>query len=305
MIRDSPASGARHAMMVDSPDHGTTIQYRDSAGGGSKKVNTEGAYAPYWVRLVRQGDTITGYRSADGVTWTEEGHATFAMNDTVDVGLAVTPAVKDRMATVTFADVAVANRAPTVALRPQPSSVTVRGRTVDLFARGDDDRGEANLRYDWAAVRKPPGAWAPVFSAGDTNAAKHVVATFFRAGAYVLRVRITDAGGLSVTSTVTVQVVATPTALRVTPPGASVVAGSTLRYGVEVLDQFGQPMTSARAVTWSATSGSVDANGLYTAPLLPGQYQVRADSGVLSASVPVTVLATDRRTSKRTGYVIS
>ena len=137
------------------------------------------------MRLVRHGSTLTGYRSADGVTWTEEGHATVDMNDTVYVGLAVTPAVKDRMATVSFTDVTLANHAPTVAPRPEPSSVTVRGRTVDLFAQGDDDRGEANLRYDWAAVRMPRGAPAPAFSDGNTNAAKHVVATFFRPALYV------------------------------------------------------------------------------------------------------------------------
>jgi regulation of enolase protein 1 (concanavalin A-like superfamily) len=305
MIRDGLGSGARHATIVVSPDHGTTFQYRDSAGAGSKKVNTEGTYAPYWVRLVRRGDTLTGYRSADGVTWTEEGHATVAMNETVYVGLAVTPAVKDRMATVTFTDVTVVNRPPTVVIRPQPSSVTVRGQTVDLFAQGDDDCGESNLRYDWAAVRKPPGAPAPVFSAGNTNAAQHVTARFFRAGAYVLRVRITDEGGLSVTSTVTVQVVATPAALRVTPAGQSVVAGSTLRYAVQVLDQFDQPIASPTPVSWHATKGWIDFNGVYTAPRTPGQYLVGAQVGTLSANVPVTVLAPDRRTPARAGYIPS
>ena len=60
----------------------------------------------------------------------------------------------------------------------------------------------------------PDGATAPDFSAQGANAAKNVTATFSRAGLYVLRVTAVDyAAGLTVSSTVSVQVVPTATAV--------------------------------------------------------------------------------------------
>jgi regulation of enolase protein 1 (concanavalin A-like superfamily) len=47
--------------------------------------------APYWVRLVRQGDTVTAYRSADGRRWTETGSETVELAETAYVGLAAAP----------------------------------------------------------------------------------------------------------------------------------------------------------------------------------------------------------------------
>jgi predicted phage tail protein len=46
--------------------------------------------APYWVRLVRNGNTFTGYRSPNGTTWTQQGTTTISMGSTVYVGLALT-----------------------------------------------------------------------------------------------------------------------------------------------------------------------------------------------------------------------
>ncbi len=67
---------------------------------------------------------------------------------------------------------------------------------------GADDGGESNLTYTWVATGTPP---APVsFSANGTNAAKNTTATFTKAGNYSFQVTITDAGGLSVTSSVNV-----------------------------------------------------------------------------------------------------
>ena len=46
--------------------------------------------APLWVRLQRQGTTITGSYSWDGVNWATAGSDTIAMGSTVYVGLAIT-----------------------------------------------------------------------------------------------------------------------------------------------------------------------------------------------------------------------
>jgi hypothetical protein len=76
--------------------------------------------------------------------------------------------------------------------------------------------------------------------------------------------------------------------LEVTPAGAQVAAGGTQSYTALLV---GQPTT---AVTWSASGGSIDANGVYTAGNVPGTYAVQATSTAntsLTASATVTVLA--------------
>jgi PKD repeat protein len=90
MIRESLTPGAANAMMLVTPLNGAGFQRRTVTGGSSTTTKVSGITAPVWVRLVRSGNVVTGYRSADGLTWTPVGSATFAMGSTVYVGLAVT-----------------------------------------------------------------------------------------------------------------------------------------------------------------------------------------------------------------------
>ncbi len=103
---------------------------------------------------------------------------------------------------------------------------------------GADDGGESNLTYTWAATGTPP---APVsFGANDSNAAKNSTATFSQAGNYSLQVTITDAGGLSATSTVNVTVNQTLTSISVTPGTATLVENGKQQFTAVGYDQFGQ-----------------------------------------------------------------
>jgi regulation of enolase protein 1 (concanavalin A-like superfamily) len=89
MIRQSPQPNSPHAMAALTPGNGVVYQRRNVADGISS--NTPGAFvaAPYWVRLVRAGNTITAFQSTDGVTWTQVGSDTVAMSGTVYAGLCV------------------------------------------------------------------------------------------------------------------------------------------------------------------------------------------------------------------------
>ena len=46
-------------------------------------------YKGTWFKLARHGDEITGYSSADGITWTKVGSTTIDMPDTIYIGFAV------------------------------------------------------------------------------------------------------------------------------------------------------------------------------------------------------------------------
>jgi hypothetical protein len=90
MIRQSLASNSPHAMTAVTAANGVAFQRRESTGAPSLHTPGAAVGAPYWVKLVRAGNTFSGYSSADGVNWTTIGSDTIAMASNVYVGLAVT-----------------------------------------------------------------------------------------------------------------------------------------------------------------------------------------------------------------------
>jgi hypothetical protein len=102
MIRGSLSANAPFALMLVSAGKGTAFQYRTAAGSAAASAAGPGAAAPYWVRIVRAGSTITGYTSSTGTAWTMVGRATIAMPSTVRIGLAVSSHDNSRLATATF-----------------------------------------------------------------------------------------------------------------------------------------------------------------------------------------------------------
>jgi glucuronoarabinoxylan endo-1,4-beta-xylanase len=106
MIRASLDANAVNAYIAVTPNNGVTWQYRSSAGGTTANANTTGLNAPYWVKLVRSGNTFSGYRSPNGVTWTQQGTSqTFAMASTAYIGLAVTSHNSASLCTAAFDNV--------------------------------------------------------------------------------------------------------------------------------------------------------------------------------------------------------
>jgi regulation of enolase protein 1 (concanavalin A-like superfamily) len=105
MIRESLSADSKHAFMAITAANGAAFQRRQATGGQS--VNTFGPLvgAPYWVRLVRSGNTFTGYVSTDGINWTLVGSDTISMTANVFVGLAVTSHNNNVLTTAVFDNV--------------------------------------------------------------------------------------------------------------------------------------------------------------------------------------------------------
>ena len=189
------------------------------------------------------------------------------------------------------------NAPPVVATPAAASAAPVTGSSVALSVMGADDQGEGNLSYTWATTGSPA---APVaFTANGTNADKTVGATFSKAGDYHFQVTITDAGGLSTTSAVTVTVAQTYTGVSVTPASPRVTDKQTDQFAAAAVDQFGDPMQQQPAFAWSLAAGSpgsVDAGGLYTAPDAGvGDVTVQAAAGGLSGMPTSPSPPTSRR----------
>ena len=146
----------------------------------------------------------------------------------------------------------VANQAPTVATAATASPNPVTGTTCNLSVLGADDAGESNLTYTWAATGTPPAAVN--FSANGSNAAKDTTATFSKAGNYSFQVTITDAGGLTATSSVNVTVSQTLTMIAVSPTSVNLHAGGLQQFTAAAKDQFGAALATQPTFTWTATA---------------------------------------------------
>ena len=100
MIRQSTAAGSQHSMTVITGDfaspgsagNGASFQGRQVADTDSVNADAASSIAPpYYVQVVREGNNISGFLSADGVEWTQLGEAReVVMEDPVLIGLAVT-----------------------------------------------------------------------------------------------------------------------------------------------------------------------------------------------------------------------
>lgn len=65
MFRETLDADAANVVMEILASAGSEFQYRKRIGQKTSFIVTKGINAPYFVRLVRRGDTFIGYRSAD------------------------------------------------------------------------------------------------------------------------------------------------------------------------------------------------------------------------------------------------
>jgi len=121
MIRGSLSSSSAQTFMLVSHAKGTAFQRRVSDGNTSVGTSGGTGAAPYWVKLVRVGNTITAYDTNDGVTWFEVGSDTVDLGSSVLVGLAVSSHIAGTLATATFDHVTVSGFS-TSAPPPSPPS---------------------------------------------------------------------------------------------------------------------------------------------------------------------------------------
>lgn len=136
MVRSSLSANGANGFVAVTPGNGVTWQYRNNTGGNSGNSAAGGLTAPYWVRLVRNGSTLIAFRSANGVTWVQQGNQqTIGLGSTVYVGLAVTAHNNSRLCSATFDNVTLPGW-PNWTVPPVPQQLT-----------GFAEKGEATLAW--------------------------------------------------------------------------------------------------------------------------------------------------------------
>jgi fibronectin type 3 domain-containing protein len=166
MMRASLSANSAHAFVAVTPGNGVAWQSRSTTGGNTSNNNTPGLNAPFWVRLVRSANTFTGYRSPDGVTWTQIGSAAITMGTTVYVGLALTSHNNSSLCTATFDNVTVPGwQNLTVPAMPTGLVASAGGGQVDLTWLASSNATSYNVK------RAPTdgGAYVVVANVSTTN----------------------------------------------------------------------------------------------------------------------------------------
>jgi regulation of enolase protein 1 (concanavalin A-like superfamily) len=103
MMKEAATAGSPYAFLAVTPGHGVHLQSAfsvDQAGDPAPP-------APLWLRLTRQGTTVTAETSSDGTTWTTVGTTQLAWGSSVQVGLAVTSHNGAALSTAMFDNVSV------------------------------------------------------------------------------------------------------------------------------------------------------------------------------------------------------
>ena len=100
MIRESLASGSKHAFAFVTPGKGVSLQYRNATSGTSASAANVAGAAPVWLRIRRLPaagggasiDSYSAWYSTDGVIWHVLGSVSFNMTQSAALrfGIAVT-----------------------------------------------------------------------------------------------------------------------------------------------------------------------------------------------------------------------
>ena len=139
----------------------------------------------------------------------------------------------------------------------------------------------------WTATTLPSGG---IGQPALVTSSSITTATFSTAGTYACLPDKASSTGTASFS-VTVNVNQTLTSIVVTPGTASIQTGATQQFSVHAFDQFQKAMAAVPTIAWSASGGSINSAGLFTAPSTAAGDSITAKSGSISGVAKVTVTA--------------
>lgn len=113
MMRASTNANSMNAYISVSPSNGVNFSSRSSNGGTTSTTYGPTVAAPTYIRLVRSGNSFSGYQSTDGINWTLVGTSTLSnMPNSFLVGFGVSSNVSGTLSTATFDKVSFMSSVP-------------------------------------------------------------------------------------------------------------------------------------------------------------------------------------------------
>jgi hypothetical protein len=231
MIRESLNANSSNAAMLLTPSNGFNFQYRNGTGAGSTAGGSMSGAIPNWVRITRSGNTLTGYHSTNGTSWTQTGTITITMPSSVYIGFFATSHNDGVITTATFTNVSVtggANNPPT-ANAGADKSLAAGTTSTTLPGSGSDPEGSP-VTYSWTKVSGPAATISNATSATAT------VSGLTNGSTYVFQLTVSD-GTLSSSDQVQVTVASTATYYALQNRWQSTYlydAGANVGYGASI-----------------------------------------------------------------------
>ncbi|TND00220.1 MAG: PA14 domain-containing protein, partial [Gammaproteobacteria bacterium] len=194
MMRENLTAGSRHALMAVTPGNGSAFQRRLTTSGSSVSNSGGMVNAPYWVKLVRSGNTFKGYQSADGVTWVQAGPTeTITMTQTIYVGLAVTSHNNSALNTSLLSNISVKVKPAA----PVLNTATAGNAQVSLSWSAAAGATEYRIYYGTAAGVYGPGGDGPGAPITVGNVTTSTVTGLTNGTTYYFAVSAVNTGGES------------------------------------------------------------------------------------------------------------
>lgn len=213
MIRETTNTNSRFVGVLLTPSSGLVLQYRSVPGGNvATPVTISGITAPYWVRLARYGNTLTGYRSANGTDWTQVGSIGVIMAANLTLGLAVTSHDTNKLNGTLFDHVSLGTPGFAVAVAPDSRTVTGGGGASFTVSVAAANSFNGLIGLSAAGLPQEASAAFSVPSVNGSGAATLVVTTSNTTlgGSYTLVITGTS-GDLVESATVALNVTAADT----------------------------------------------------------------------------------------------
>jgi regulation of enolase protein 1 (concanavalin A-like superfamily) len=103
MMRDALTTASKNVVLTVAADGVLKFQSHANAGDATSTiVSTPGVTLPYWIKLARVGNVITGYHSSDGWNWQSAGSATVTLASNAYVGLVASSQASGQTNTAIF-----------------------------------------------------------------------------------------------------------------------------------------------------------------------------------------------------------
>jgi PKD repeat protein len=297
MIRESLADNAAEAMMVVTPSNGVRFGRRTATGGTTAFSGLSNVAAPYWVKLVRSGSTLSGYVSANGVEWQSAGSSSIPMGSRAYIGLAVSSHDITKLCSATFDSVTVkeSSAPPTVSITgPVDGAGFSAPAAIPISATAVAGSGAVVNRVEFYAGSTLVGtATAAPFSVTWSNVA---------AGSYSLTATVIDSlGGIATSPSVLLKVAESPSpsvSIKAPADGASYQAPATIALSAAALPGSGATVSKVEFFAGANLVGAATAAPFEArwSDVAVGSYSLTAkvtDSlGGVATSPPVLVTVT-------------
>lgn len=250
--------------------------YRTTAGGtATDQGNSAAVTLPYWLKVVRNGNTLTGYMSPDGVTWSQvNASETITMPQTIYVGMAV-GTTSATLSTATFDNVSIINGTTPVVTGISPDlagigwSVTITGSNFGAT------QGTSTVTFNGAAATS------------ITSWSTSQIVALVPAGATTGPVAVTVNSIQSVANpTITIL---NPVITSVSPPGAE-IGGQVTINGSGFGNYIGSVAVNINGVTQHVfASSDTSIQFSVVSGTTSGSLDAVVQGGITSNSVPFTI----------------